>query len=732
MPPADLAGPRAGTGGERNLLHRLRADQLPPSGVRQRSGRAGSRRAAALLAQLGPGCGVRPMAVTVVAGFHFPPPPAAGGHGIGPIRAGWTWAHPLSSPQVPPATVLVPVAVGKSSLVVERSTNAGRTWSIASQVEVGAAPQAQTPAEWFQAITAGDWLVAAPTEVLGTADGGRRWSLARSSVVLREPVYFTSLERGFAQGSGLSVASATYDGGRTWSAEEMPADLYSQALTGQGSPIGLVQSPAPSVAVAAGYAGLLISADHGATSRQSLGPTDPVDQVDFVDGTIGFALTDNQILADDRWRADMGASPATLGGASHGHLFLVGRGGPGHGGDDLVPDPGRRPGVEPFSLPGGWQVKVFTGNGMPSSTCFTANGTGWAAARQGDRLTVLVTTDGGERWATSLPRPRSPGRKPERSRGLRSPAPMWNSPPATASRRGSSSPSRPAPAICRVSLTPLTCSFPRTWGRIGSTSCRARGPMSSSDLVSPLPLAVPSRPGPASRGSCPSLPSCPRRRCSGSPPTTRISAVSRSPSPATVVCSGPRTTTRAGPRRPGPRYRQAGGPRRRRSAPPTRGRCSPAHTTRRASKPAPSTPPTMRGRTGGWPTSSPGRQPGLADRGTIERPRPPLPFWSRNCRRRAQGQESLPLPHPRVGADVAAPACPRWRRTVGSCRKEATYSSLCVAPAAVCRRCRPPFGPGPIRRGITGPTRRPPRPKGVMFGSGPVAAGLERAQAIRG
>jgi hypothetical protein len=300
------------------------------------------------------------------------------------------------------ATVLVPVAVGKSSLVVERSTNAGRTWSIASQVEVGDAPQAQTPAEWFQAITADDWLIAAPTEVVGTADGGRRWALARSSVVLREPVYFTSLERGFAQGSGLNIASATDDGGRTWSAEEMPAGLYSQALTGQGSPIDLVQSPAPALAVAAGYAGLLISTDHGATWRQSLGPTDPVDQVNFVDGTVGFALTDNQILRTTdsarRWapllQPPAGPATAIYFWSAEAGLAMVGRT------LYLTRDAGHA--WQPFALPGGWQVRGLDGNGMPSSTCFTGNGTGWAAASQGDRLTVLVTTDGGERWATSL------------------------------------------------------------------------------------------------------------------------------------------------------------------------------------------------------------------------------------------------------------------------------------------------------------------------------------------
>lgn len=305
--------------------------------------------------------------------------------------------------------VLVPVAVGKSRLVVERSADGGRTWAIASQVEVGGSPQAQTPAEWFQAISADDWVIAAPTELVETADSGRHWARVRPSAALRQPVYFTSLQRGFTQGSGLTIASATDDGGGTWSAEELPVALYGPALTGGGPPIYWLQSPTPTLAVAAGNAGLLISNDHGANWRQSLGPTDAVLQVDFVSSTTGFAVTNSQILRT----TDGGASWAPLLQPEEGPAttvsFWSAVAGLAMVGTTLylTRDAGQT--WQPLVLPGGWHVNGLNGNEVPSSTCFTSGGTGWVAATRGDRLTVLLTTDGAERWRTALSPAALPG-----------------------------------------------------------------------------------------------------------------------------------------------------------------------------------------------------------------------------------------------------------------------------------------------------------------------------------
>jgi photosystem II stability/assembly factor-like uncharacterized protein len=300
-------------------------------------------------------------------------------------------------------TVLVPVAVGKSSLVVERSTDGGGAWAIASQVEVGAPAGAQTPAEWFQPISADDWLIAAPTELVESSDAGRHWAFVRSSLALHGPVYFTSLQHGFMQGSGLTVASATYDSGQTWSSEEMPGDLYGQALPDLGPPIDLTQVPAAALAIVAGGAGLLVSSDQGATWRQSLGPADPVQQVDFVDVSTGFALTDYQLLrttdGGGTWapllQPQAGAVTAISFWSAEAGLVTTGTG------LYITRDAGRS--WQPFVLPGGWEAGGLQGNAMPNAFCFTPGGTGWAAARGGNRLEVLVTTDGGGHWATTLP-----------------------------------------------------------------------------------------------------------------------------------------------------------------------------------------------------------------------------------------------------------------------------------------------------------------------------------------
>jgi photosystem II stability/assembly factor-like uncharacterized protein len=300
-------------------------------------------------------------------------------------------------------TVVVPVALGKSSLVVERSTDGGRTWAIESQVEVGTPAGAETPAEWFQAISADDWVIAAPTELVESGDAGQHWAFVRSSLALHEPVYFTSLEHGFMQGSGLTVASATYDAGQTWSGEEMPGDLYGQALPDMGPSIDLAQVPAPSLAVVAGWAGLLVSSDQGVTWRQSLGPANPVLQVDFVDDSTGIVLTNDQLLRT----TDGGKTWAPLlqpaAGAVAAISFWSAEAGLATTGTGLylTRDAGRS--WQPFVLPGGWEAGGLEGNGMPNAFCFTPGGTGWAAARDSDRLEVLVTTDGGVHWAAALP-----------------------------------------------------------------------------------------------------------------------------------------------------------------------------------------------------------------------------------------------------------------------------------------------------------------------------------------
>ena len=81
-------------------------------------------------------------------------------------------------------TIVVPVSVGRSRLVVERSLDMGRTWRIAGMVDTHSLPLQSTPADWFDPVNALDWVVAAPGGLIETTDAGRSWTLIRSPVTM--------------------------------------------------------------------------------------------------------------------------------------------------------------------------------------------------------------------------------------------------------------------------------------------------------------------------------------------------------------------------------------------------------------------------------------------------------------------------------------------------------------------------------------------------------------------
>jgi hypothetical protein len=204
------------------------------------------------------------------------------------------------------ATVIVPVALGRSSLVVERSTNGGRTWAIASQLERGLTAQAATAPEWFEALGPAEWLVLAPTEIFSTSDAGKHWAVTRSALELRTPAYFGSLSRGFVessgfsqsfvQGSGFTAGWGTVDGGRQWSPEPVPASLYGAAAAQMGAPASIIASTGPQLLVAAGSAGLYISKDDGKAWAHTLGPELPVDRLDLISPDLAFVSTSGELL----------------------------------------------------------------------------------------------------------------------------------------------------------------------------------------------------------------------------------------------------------------------------------------------------------------------------------------------------------------------------------------------------------------------------------------------------
>jgi len=97
-------------------------------------------------------------------------------------------------------TIIVPVSVGTSRLVIELSLDMGRTWHIASVVDTHALPIQSTPADWFDPVNAFDWVVAAPGGLIATTNAGETWTLTRSPVALSgQPVSFTSPDTGFVQ-----------------------------------------------------------------------------------------------------------------------------------------------------------------------------------------------------------------------------------------------------------------------------------------------------------------------------------------------------------------------------------------------------------------------------------------------------------------------------------------------------------------------------------------------------
>ena len=359
---------------------------------------------------------------TTDAGAHWSPaylPPPASGWG--------DWARTdeggvdVGAPRYfgPPssATVLVPVALGKSSLVVERSTNGGRTWAIASQLELGLTPQVATSAEWFEALSPSQWLVPTPTEVFSTSDAGEHWAVTRSALDIQPPAYFSSLNRGFAQGTGFTMVWATADGGRDWAPEPLPASLEGAVAAQMREPVSIIDSAGPGSLLAAGSAGLYFSSDGGRTWVQRLGPEYPVGRLDVVSSEVVFALAGGELLR------------STDGGSTWSAL-LQPPGAPAEGIEFWSPEAGIAETAGPYYvthdggshwsvlvLPDGWQAGPTNGDGSPGAFCFSEGGTGWAAASHGGDLAVVVTTDGGRHWTVALAPRDLPGSAPKKQGG---------------------------------------------------------------------------------------------------------------------------------------------------------------------------------------------------------------------------------------------------------------------------------------------------------------------------
>ena len=319
------------------------------------------------------------------------------------------------------------MALGRSSLAVERSTNGGRTWAIASQLELGLTPQAATPAEWFEALGPAQWLVLAPTEIFSTSDAGQHWAVTRSALDLRSPAYFDSLSQGFVessgfsqsfvQGSGFTVAWGTVDGGRQWSPEPLPASLHGAAAAQMGAPVSIIASAGPGLLVAAGNAGLYVSRDGGQTWAHPLGHELPVDRLDLVGPDLAFASTSGELLRSTDGATTWAPVLQPPGGAVLSVDFWSAEAGIAEtdGPYYVTYDAGSH--WSALALPGGWHAGPMNGDGSPGALCFSQGGTGWAAVSHHDELAVLVSTDGGRHWHVALPPRRLPGAVPTKRGG---------------------------------------------------------------------------------------------------------------------------------------------------------------------------------------------------------------------------------------------------------------------------------------------------------------------------
>lgn len=301
------------------------------------------------------------------------------------------------------ATLLVPVAVGAASLVVERSTDAGRSWQLAGEMNTRGAPTRTPPAELFDPVDVDRWVVSATGGLVETADGGRTWTFFRAILDDPEqPISFRTLRDGFRAGSDLVAAQRTTDAGRSWTALAVRPPRTTTAAWADEYPTGTIAALGPRSVVAGGAAGLLVSGDGGATWIRRLGPTMPVEQLDAVDSRTIFAVTGDELLRS----TDSGRTWAPITQPETGPVeqvqFSSDRTGVAVVNDQLLrTDDGGRDWT-PVPPPVGWTLPGTSLAGpRPGSACF-AQGAAWTVAQRAGRPAVLVSVDGGLTWREAL------------------------------------------------------------------------------------------------------------------------------------------------------------------------------------------------------------------------------------------------------------------------------------------------------------------------------------------
>ncbi|MGP8151648.1 MAG: WD40/YVTN/BNR-like repeat-containing protein [Acidimicrobiales bacterium] len=318
-------------------------------------------------------------------------------------------------------TIVVPVSVGRSRLVVERSRDMGRTWRVAGMDDTHALPIQSTPADWFDPVNASDWVVAAPGGLIETTNAGETWTLTRSPIAVSgQPVSFTSPVDGFVQGSGLVIAMRTSDRDVTWNSESASISRAEQAVWAPPSnAVSTVQVVSSQLAVAAGAIGVRTSSNDGHSWVDRLGTNSTAADLDFINSRVGFAVDNGELVRTMNggvsWQALL---HPVAGGVSGIEFWSPSTGLVSVGSQSLFITSDGGTSWRPLRLPPGWiAFDAFIGGDEPTGICFTNKGVGWAVGSRAHRFAVFVSTSNGRSWRLALSSVLPPGAEPAKLGG---------------------------------------------------------------------------------------------------------------------------------------------------------------------------------------------------------------------------------------------------------------------------------------------------------------------------
>lgn len=297
---------------------------------------------------------------------------------------------------------------GARRLVVERSTNGGRRWQVASLLHLGAS--STDPTATFVARTPLTWVVPTGLAMEVTNDGGRSWHVEPSNQFTGSgPVAFgPHLVVALASLGGATRIPAleSTDGGRTWTAvgvgepaSERVSPAFTEAVTG-------FSALSRTDLVAFGPAGLAVSSSGGRSWSWRLEV--PVEDADFL-GQTGYVVTPFSLArTNDGGRSwTMLREPAQLSSVQF-ETPSVGLAGPCTGASSplfITRDGGHS--WERVALPLPWSTMGLCEE-QGTTSAGAAGGLLWAVAAAGKRPSLFESSDGGRHWSKVLGSPQVP------------------------------------------------------------------------------------------------------------------------------------------------------------------------------------------------------------------------------------------------------------------------------------------------------------------------------------